>query len=90
MDERRLEQRTLPDRIRERGRELRQMLEHKLAEWHALLDHKAHAESGGDRDRLRRIRPELRGLQRHVHGLYRDWCLLMFATPARVESRPRR
>jgi stearoyl-CoA desaturase (Delta-9 desaturase) len=88
MDERRLEQRTLPDRIRERGRELRQLLEHKLAEWHALLE--AHAESGGDRDRLRRIRLELRGMQRHVHGLYRDWCLLMFGTPARVQSRTRR
>jgi stearoyl-CoA desaturase (Delta-9 desaturase) len=90
MDERRLEQRTLPDRIRERGRELRLILEHKLAEWHALLDHKATAESGGDRDRLRRIRLELRRMQRHVHGLYRDWCLLMFAAPARIESRTRR
>jgi stearoyl-CoA desaturase (Delta-9 desaturase) len=88
MDERRLAQSTLPDRIRERGRELRQILEHKLAEWHALLE--AHAASSGDRDRLRRIRLELRRLQRHAHGLYRDWCLLMFATPARVESRTRR
>jgi stearoyl-CoA desaturase (Delta-9 desaturase) len=91
MDERRLEQRTpLPERIRERGRELRQLLENKLHEWHDLVAHKETAENGGDRASLRRIRLDLRRLQRHAHDLYRDWCLLMHAAPARVESRPRR
>ena len=90
MDERRLDERTLPDRIRERARELRQTLDNKLAEWHTLLAHKETAEKGTDPAHLRRIREELRKLQRHAHELYRAWALIAFGTPVRVPTRPRR
>jgi stearoyl-CoA desaturase (delta-9 desaturase) len=90
MDERRMDERSLPDRIRERARELRQSLEHKLTEWHALLAHKETAERGTDPDRLRHIREELHNLQRHAHELYRAWSLLACAAPVRVTTRPPR
>lgn len=89
MAERHFDERTLPDRIRERAGELRQTLENKLTEWHALLAHKEKAEAGSDPDRLRRIREELRKLQRNAHELYRAWTTVTCTAPVRVPAQRR-
>jgi stearoyl-CoA desaturase (delta-9 desaturase) len=89
MADRRFDERSLPERIRERARELRETLEHKLTEWHAALARKEHAEAGSDPAHLRRIREELRNLQRHAHELYRAWTTVACAAPVRIPSQRR-
>jgi stearoyl-CoA desaturase (delta-9 desaturase) len=73
MEERRLQLNALPEAVRERYQQIRQRLDEKVTEWQNLLQRFEAARDQRRTEVLRRLKAEMRLIQRSFRHTYREW-----------------